>query len=110
MSDRIQLKSKQIVGDENGPHLLITGGVHGDEFEPMAAVRRLIRELSRPYDLDTMQLTVEFYAGVAETTDLLRQDAEGLITNAELALAGLPGDATYRSRNAFSARPYDVSA
>jgi predicted deacylase len=25
-----------------GPHLLITGGVHGDEFEPMAAVRRLI--------------------------------------------------------------------
>ena len=25
-----------------GPHVLITGGVHGDEFEPMAAVRRLI--------------------------------------------------------------------
>ena len=23
-----------------GPHLLITGGVHGDEFEPMAAIRR----------------------------------------------------------------------
>ena len=48
---------------------------------------KLIRELSRPYDLDTMQLSAEFYAGVAETTDLLRQDAEGLITNAELALA-----------------------
>lgn len=30
-------------GDENaGPHLLITGGVHGDEFEPIAAVRRLV--------------------------------------------------------------------
>ena len=26
-------------------HLLITGGVHGDEFEPMAAVRRLIAEI-----------------------------------------------------------------
>jgi predicted deacylase len=26
----------------DGPHLLITGGVHGDEFEPMAAIRRLI--------------------------------------------------------------------
>jgi predicted deacylase len=29
-------------GPEPGPHLLITGGVHGDEFEPMAAIRRLI--------------------------------------------------------------------
>lgn len=27
---------------EAGPHLLITGGVHGDEFEPMAAIRRLM--------------------------------------------------------------------
>lgn len=27
-----------------GPHLLITAGVHGDEYEPMQAVRRLIRE------------------------------------------------------------------
>ena len=26
----------------NGPRLLITGGVHGDEFEPMVAIRRLI--------------------------------------------------------------------
>jgi predicted deacylase len=25
-----------------GPRVLVTGGVHGDEFEPMAAVRRLI--------------------------------------------------------------------
>jgi predicted deacylase len=25
-----------------GPHLLITGGVHGDEFEPIQAIRRLI--------------------------------------------------------------------
>jgi len=30
-------------GQRPGPHLLITGGVHGDEFEPMAAVRRLIK-------------------------------------------------------------------
>ncbi|MHC4880713.1 MAG: succinylglutamate desuccinylase/aspartoacylase family protein, partial [Planctomycetota bacterium] len=29
-------------GSEDGPHLLITGGVHGDEFEPIAAIRRLI--------------------------------------------------------------------
>ncbi len=30
------------LGDPNArPHVLITGGVHGDEFEPMAAIRRL---------------------------------------------------------------------
>jgi predicted deacylase len=29
-----------------GPHVLVTGGVHGDEFEPMAAIRQLIGELS----------------------------------------------------------------
>jgi predicted deacylase len=29
-------------GQIDGPNLLITGGVHGDEFEPMAAIRRLI--------------------------------------------------------------------
>jgi predicted deacylase len=34
-----------IRGGADGPHLAITAGVHGDEFEPMAAVRRLIRHL-----------------------------------------------------------------
>jgi predicted deacylase len=33
-----------------GPHLVITGGVHGDEFEPMAAVRRLMAIL-KPEEL-----------------------------------------------------------
>lgn len=36
-------------GDGAGPHLLITGGVHGDEFEPMAAIRELI-DLFRQQD------------------------------------------------------------
>lgn len=31
---------------DDGPQVLITGGVHGDEFEPMAAIRRLITELA----------------------------------------------------------------
>ncbi len=39
------VQSRTIVGAQPGPHLLITGGVHGDEFEPMAAIRRLLREL-----------------------------------------------------------------
>jgi predicted deacylase len=44
----VTLKKKTIVGRDNGPHLLITGGVHGDEFEPMAAIRRLIAMIDAP--------------------------------------------------------------
>jgi len=43
--DAWELKSKTIVGSGDGPHLLITGGVHGDEWEPMAACRRMIAEI-----------------------------------------------------------------
>jgi len=39
---RTTLKSREIMGDRPGPRLLITGGVHGDEFEPMVAIRRLM--------------------------------------------------------------------
>jgi len=39
----VVLKKRVITGRADGPHLLITGGVHGDEFEPMAAIRRLMR-------------------------------------------------------------------
>ena len=45
MTEQVQLKRKIVEGAQTGPHLLITGGVHGDEFEPMAAVRRLIKEV-----------------------------------------------------------------
>lgn len=41
----LELTLHRIQGHRPGPHLLITGGVHGDEFEPMAAIRRLIAEL-----------------------------------------------------------------
>ncbi|WP_417850689.1 succinylglutamate desuccinylase/aspartoacylase family protein [Thalassoglobus sp.] len=34
-------------GHSGGPHLLITAGVHGDEFEPMAAVRQLAEFLAQ---------------------------------------------------------------
>lgn len=47
MSEAIQLKTKEFRGPRDGPHLLLTGGVHGDEYEPMFALRRLIRELTR---------------------------------------------------------------
>ena len=41
----ISLQQHQMIGHQPGPHLLITAGVHGDEFEPMAAVRRLMTEV-----------------------------------------------------------------
>ena len=39
------IQSKTISGQADGPHLLITAGVHGDEFEPMAAARALLTQL-----------------------------------------------------------------
>lgn len=38
----MELTTRRFRGTTEGPHLLITGAVHGDEFEPMAAIRRLI--------------------------------------------------------------------
>jgi predicted deacylase len=40
----MELQTKTIVGRADKPHLLIVGGVHGDEWEPMSACRRLIGE------------------------------------------------------------------
>ncbi len=40
------LASRCLAGRQDGPHLLITAGVHGDECEPMEAVRQLFRRLS----------------------------------------------------------------
>ena len=45
MNASIPLATHEIVGRRAGLHLVITGGVHGDEFEPMAAVRRLMSEI-----------------------------------------------------------------
>jgi predicted deacylase len=42
MTTSPQLAVHEIKGRSPGSRLLITGGVHGDEFEPMAAVRRLM--------------------------------------------------------------------
>jgi len=41
VTDSIELQTISIEGATDGPRLLITGGVHGDEFESMTAIRRL---------------------------------------------------------------------
>jgi predicted deacylase len=38
----MSLEQRHFKGASSGPKLLITGGVHGDEFEPMQAIRALI--------------------------------------------------------------------
>ena len=48
MSDPVDLQRALIEGSGPGPHLLITGGGHGDEFESMAAIRRLISHFDGP--------------------------------------------------------------
>lgn len=45
-----KLKLREFAGDSTGPHLLITGGVHGDEFEPIAAIRQLSQRLTEASD------------------------------------------------------------
>jgi predicted deacylase len=49
-------RSHTITGRQPGPHLLVTAGVHGDEFEPMVAARRLI-DSAQP-ELASGRLTV----------------------------------------------------
>lgn len=46
----VSLRQLNFRGRTDGPHLLITGGVHGDEFEPIAAVRKLNDILSNRSD------------------------------------------------------------
>lgn len=42
---RLMLKAKELGDAQKGPRLLIVGGVHGDEYEPIAAVLRLAETL-----------------------------------------------------------------
>lgn len=51
----VELRQIQIRGAVPGPHLLITGGVHGDEFEPIAAIRGLIHFFQSPQALKQLR-------------------------------------------------------
>ena len=62
MTDRVELKTIICKGAKPGPRLLITGGVHGDEFEPMVAIRQLSNQL----DQDNLAGTVTMVPVVNE--------------------------------------------
>jgi len=58
----VELTREEIVGQDSGPHLLITGGVHGDEFEPMAWHKRLTLQ-AEPADAPLLVTTDEVRVG-----------------------------------------------
>ncbi len=47
-----------VSGNQPGPHLLIIAGVHGDEYEPILAVERLIEKFGNGPNLDCGRLTL----------------------------------------------------
>jgi predicted deacylase len=65
----VKLTTCRLGGVQDGPHVLITGGVHGDEFEPMAALRLLAGALRRR----TLQGRVTLVPVVNEPAFLLGQ-------------------------------------
>ena len=76
MHQPIKLQQKVLGGRRPGPHLLITGGVHGDEFEPMVAVRRLMRAVDP--ELLSGKLTLIPVANESAYCNLHRCGADGL--------------------------------
>jgi len=95
----VELKQKTISGAHDGPHLLILGGVHGDEFEPMAAIRRLIQEI----DSDQLQGRVTLVPVVNEAAFFLgRRTAEDGLDLARTCPGRADGSITERTAHAVS--------
>ena len=54
----IMLNYLTIKGNQSGPHLSITAGVHGDEYEPMEISRRIYQKVKRMQDKLNGNLTI----------------------------------------------------
>jgi predicted deacylase len=67
----LQLRKYEFSSAIAGPRLLITGGVHGDEFEPMAAIRHLAKLFAQaPSDVADFRGTVTLIPVVNESAFL----------------------------------------
>lgn len=86
-------------GAAPGPRLLVTGGVHGDEFEPMAAIRRLA-ELVVPRKL-CGRLTLAPCVNEAAFENQHRTAADGLDL-ARVCPGDLNGSITQRTAHALA--------
>ena len=104
MRDDVGIAKVEFTGVEPGPHLLITGGVHGDEFEPMAAIRRLIRRFATgdcPEPLKTGTLTLVPVVNEAAFLHGERTAPDGLDL-ARVCPGSLDGSETERTAHALS--------
>lgn len=99
VTEAVVLKQRQLVGQRGGPHLLITGGVHGDEFEPMAAIRRLMRAV--PLDRLRGRLTLVPVVNLAAYRRGHRTADDGLDL-ARVCPGNAAGSITHRTAHALS--------
>jgi predicted deacylase len=94
----LDLVSETIEGDR-GPRLLITAGVHGDEYEPMAAVRKLSGLLRE----ETIRGTVQLVPVVNTAAYLLgRRAADDGLDLARVCPGDPEGSITQRTAHALS--------
>jgi uncharacterized protein len=104
MKGAVEIAKVEFTGPQPGPRLLITGGVHGDEFEPMAAVRRLIRRFDSgdpPAPLKKGTLTLVPVANEAAFLHGTRAALDGL--DLARTCPGSPaGSVTERTAHALS--------
>lgn len=97
------LRLREFSGDHDGPHLLITGGVHGDEFMPMAAVRHLIRTLGDRDNIDRLSGRVTLVPVVNEAAFQRGQrTAEDGLDLARVCPGRRDGTVTERTAHALS--------
>lgn len=103
-ANTMQLLHKEFVATEQGPHLLITGGVHGDEFEPMAAIRRLIRHFEDAAPSSKLTRGRLTLVPVVNEAAYLRaaRTAEDNLDLARICPGGPDGSVTERTANALS--------
>lgn len=101
MNAPLKLAERRVTGRQAGPHLLITGGVHGDEFEAMAAIRQLIRQL----DPSEIRGTVSLIPVVNEAAYLRgARTAEDDLDLARTCPGQVDGTITERTAAALSER------
>jgi len=104
MNGPLELAKKRFAATKPGPRLLITGGVHGDEFEPMAAIRRLIKlfEQNQP-PLQLLQGSLCLVPVVNESAFLHgNRTAEDMLDLARVCPGRQNGSVTERTAYALS--------
>jgi len=95
----MKLNQNTIEGKRDGPHVLITAGVHGDEFEPMVAVERLSHSLRA----DELSGRVTLVPVVNETAfQLGRRTGKDDLDLARVCPGKTDGSATEQAANALS--------